>query len=54
MNNIELKFFISHLKKAIWNLECAQKFEENEFIKKTIEELKIISIQKQIELEKGE
>ncbi len=52
MNKNLLKFVISHLKKAIYNLESANRLTENpDFIDaKTIDELKLLLVETQIKL----
>ena len=40
MNKIESKFIKSNIKKAIWNLECANRIIEGTIDKEIIEELK--------------
>jgi hypothetical protein len=42
MNKCILAFIISHLKWAIYNLECVNKLEENTVDSATITELKIL------------
>ena len=54
MNKVELKFLISHIKKAIFNLECANKFKANSVDSKTIEELKLILFEHQLKLKEEE
>lgn len=42
-------FIKSHIKKALWNLECADKLEPNPDIKRLIEELKEVIVLKACE-----
>lgn len=39
-NKFELCFVLSHLKRAIWNLECANKLKEGTIDQKVIDDLK--------------
>lgn len=41
MSKFENYFIISHIKKAIWNLECANKLQPGIIPEKTIEDLKL-------------
>ena len=50
LNKCELAFLLSHLKKAIYNLECANKLVPNSIDEKLIEELKCILIEYKIKL----
>lgn len=50
MNKVEIKFFLSHIRKAIWNLECAKKFDFEAIDDKIIEELKYKLIGYEIKL----
>jgi hypothetical protein len=52
MNETILKFIISHLKKAIYNLECAKKLSQEElFEQDVLKELKLTLIELQIKLQ---
>ena len=42
MNKFEFAFLKSHIKKAIWNLECANKLKPGKVNKELIVELKVI------------
>lgn len=55
MNKNLLKFVISHLKKAIYNLENANRLTENpDFIDaKIIDELKLLLVETQIEFKQN-
>ena len=54
MNKIQLAFVKSHIKKAIYNLECANKIVEDSVVvdKKLIEELKLFLLE--LEIKNGE
>ena len=54
MNKVELRFLISHIKKAIFNLECANKFKEGSVDTKVIEELKLVLFEHQLKLKEEE
>ena len=51
MNKYTLMFAISHLKKAIWDLECANKLVQNAIDQKLIEDLKSQLIELKIKKE---
>jgi hypothetical protein len=51
---VENCFLISHLKKAIWNLECANKLHSNTIDENIIEELKTLLLVLKVKIESEE
>ena len=49
MNKVEAAFLKSHIKKAIWYLECANKLKSNCIDSKLIDELKFKLLELKIE-----
>lgn len=54
MNKVELKFLISYIKKAIFNLECANRLKANSVDSKVIDELKLTLFEHQLKLKEEE
>lgn len=54
MDKFTLSFAISHLDKAIWNLECANKLDPGSVPKEVIENLRTTLSEKRQELWGGE
>lgn len=54
MNKCEIAFLLSHMKKAIYNLERAKAFDDNAVSQETINQLKENVIYYQIKLKENE
>ena len=51
MNKVLTKFVVSHIKKAIYEIECANKLAPGTVGDETIQELKLCLLENQIQLE---